>query len=228
MKRLERLTSLLTYLQSRRYSRVRDIEAKFGVSERTVYRDIKALEESGVPIGFEKDKGYFIVDGHFLPPLAFSLEEAKSFIFVEQLARKYTDKYTFQHFSSALEKIKNKLKDQQLEDVEMLEAKVQAYVNDDFTPKYLSIAEQACSNQNVLQILYEDFMKKKTERIIEPVGITFYSQSWHLIAFCHLRNDYRDFSLNRIKDIHMLEEEFLAPRLSLNEYIQKLENSQPS
>lgn len=225
MKRLERLTALLSHLQSRRYSRVKDLEEKFDVSERTIYRDIKALEESGVPIGYEKDNGYFILGGHFLQPLAFSIEEAKSFIFVEQLAKKYTDKHTFGYFSSALEKIKNKLKDQQLADLESLENQVRAFVNENYTPKYLHIAEQACSKRQVLKIVYEDFMKNKTERTIEPIGITFYSQSWHLIGFCRLRNDYRDFSLVRIIAIDILEDTFQASRLTLNEYIQKLENS---
>lgn len=224
MKRLERLTSLLTFLQSRRYTPISLIEEKFEISERTAYRDIRALDESGVPIGFEKDKGYFILDGHFLPPLSFSREEAKSLIFVEGLARKYTDPKIFKHFSTALEKIKNKLNDHQLEDIEELQDRVQVYVNDHFTPKYLHIAEEACSKKSVLQIDYEDFMGRKTSRTIEPIGITFYSQNWHLIAFCRLREGYRDFSLGRIRKMLVLKDHFLAKRLTLNEYIQKLEN----
>ncbi len=223
MKRLERLTALLSLLQSRRHTPIGSIVERFQVSERTIYRDIKALDEAGVPISFEEGKGYFILDGHFIPPLSFTLEEAKSFIFVEQLARKYTDPPTFNHFSSALEKIKNKLKDHQLEGMEQLESSVRAYIDDDYTPQYLSVIEQACSEQRVIRIQYKDLRGITTERTIEPIGITFYSQTWHVIAFCRLRNDYRDFVLLRIESLHLTPDVITEPRLTLSEYVQKLQ-----
>lgn len=177
MKRLERITALLSLLQSRRFTSIKIIEEKFQISERTAFRDIRTLEESGVPISFEKGKGYFVLEGHFLPPLAFTIEEAKSFIFIEQLAQKYTDQETFQQFSSALGKIKNKLKDSQLADVESLQSRVQAYINPAYQPQHLSLIEQACAQQHILHIQYQDFNGKQTERMIEPIGITFYSQA---------------------------------------------------
>ena len=222
MKRLERLTALLSQLQSRRYTPIDKIVDKFGVSERTAYRDLRALEESGVPISFEKNKGYYVLDGHFLPPLAFTLEEAKSFIFVEQLARKYTDKETFGQFASALEKIKNKLNHDQLEDIEKLQASVQAYINEAFTPRYLNQVQQACTSKEILYLHYENLKGIESERKIVPIGITFYNQNWHIIAWCHMREDYRDFSLARVKNLKATgvysEEEYLT----LDGYIQKL------
>ncbi|OJJ23657.1 hypothetical protein BKI52_04660 [marine bacterium AO1-C] len=225
VKRLERLTAILSYIQSRSYTPIGDLQQKFAVSERTIFRDIRALEESGVPIAFEKDKGYFVSDRHFLPPLAFTIEEAKSLIFVEQLARKYTDAPTFAHFANALEKIKNKLKDYQLTDVEHLESKVLAYINEQETPRYLAVAEKACSQQQVLDIAYQDSRGNFTHRLVEPIGITFYSQTWHLIAFCRLRDDYRDFSLTRVLELHTTIERFSRTHLTLNEYIKKIENT---
>ena len=222
MKRLERLTALLSQLQSRRYTSIEKIVDKFQVSERTVFRDLRALEESGVPVGFEKNKGYYILDGHFLPPLAFTLDEARSFIFVEQLARKYTDKETFRQFSSALEKIKNKLNSDQLEDIEKLQTSVQAYINDAFTPRYLHLAQEACMSREILHLIYENLKGIESERKIVPIGITFYNQSWHIIAWCQMREDYRDFSLARVKNLKatgvFAEKEYLT----LDGYIQKL------
>lgn len=225
MKRLERLTAMLSLLQSRRFTELSMIEKKFEISERTVFRDLKALEEAGVPISFEKDKGYFIADRYFLPPLAFTLDEAKSFVFVAELAKKYTDNETFQHFSTALEKIKNKLKDQQLSDIENLQEKVGAFIDEKFTPKFLHTIEQACTKKQVLQIRYRNYVGNITERKIEPIGITFYSQSWHVIAFCQLRKDYRDFSLSRILVLQHSGEMSHKKHLTLSEYIQKIENS---
>ncbi|UZR96979.1 helix-turn-helix transcriptional regulator [Chondrinema litorale] len=195
MKRLERLTALLTFLQSKKFTSLKEIEAKFNVSERTVFRDLK------------------------------SLEEAKSFIFVEQLARKFTDKETFQNFSSALEKIKNKLRDQQLTDIEKLAKNVEAYINEKYLPKYLSLVEEACTKKQVLKINYCDAKGNTTERLVEPIGITFYYHNWHLIGYCRLRNNYRDFSLARVIKITNTIEHFSNEHISLTEYIRQLENS---
>lgn len=223
MKRLERLTALLSFLQSRRYTPISDIIDKFQVSERTVFRDINALEASGVPISFEKEKGYYILGRHFLPPLAFTLEEAKSFIFVEQLAKKYTDRETFHQFSSALEKIKNKLRDVQLDEVEELEEKVGVYIGQAGSPKYLHQVEQACSQRQILALHYQDVRGQVTQRRVAPIGMTFYGESWHLIGFCQLRNDYRDFSLARIISLTLTGEIFEEEHLSLKGYIKRLQ-----
>ena len=222
MKRLERLTAILSLLQAKRFTSLATIRDRFSISERTVFRDLRSLEEAGVPIGFEKDKGYFILDRHFLGPLAFTIEEAKSFIFVEQLARKYTDETTFQHFSSALEKIKNKLKDQQLDDLEELQSRISAYINPKYENQYLHFAERACKKRQVLKITYIDAKGDKTIRQIEPIGLTFYSQNWHLIAYCQLREDYRDFSLARIQNLTISNQIFQRNHLSLKEYIEQL------
>ena len=224
MKRLERLTALLSYLQARRHSRMEEMVARFGVSERTLYRDLHALEEAGTPIGQEPGQGYFILGRHFLPPLAFTLEEAKSFIFVEQLAQKYLDAETHQHFASALEKIRQKLRDEELADVEALESRVSSFVHPAYLPQHLPVIERACAQKQVLQLAYQDYEGRPSVRCIEPIGITFYSQSWHVIAFCQLRQAYRDFSLNRIQQLRPTGQHFEGPHLTLAEYVQKVED----
>ena len=219
------MTALLSFIQSKKYTSLKEIEEKFKVSERTVFRDLKALEEAEVPLGFEKEKGYFIANRYFLPPLAFTLEEAKSFIFVEQLAKKFTDKETYKNFNSALEKIKNKLRDQQLEDIEKLASSVGAYIDEKYLPKHLATVEEACTKKQVLKLNYCDAKGNKTDRMVEPIGMTFYYHSWHLIGYCRLRNDYRDFSLSRVIKLKTTQEQFTQEHISLSDYIKKLENS---
>lgn len=89
MKRLERLTAMLSLLQSRKYTGLTEMVSRFQVSERTIFRDFKALQAAGVPLCFEDNKGYSIIGRHFLSPLSFTLNEAKSFVFADQLAKKY-------------------------------------------------------------------------------------------------------------------------------------------
>ena len=72
MKCIERLTGIITFLQSRNYTSLERMEEKFDVSERTIYRDLVSLHEIGVPIVFEKERGYHILDDHFIPPVSFS------------------------------------------------------------------------------------------------------------------------------------------------------------
>ncbi len=224
MKRLERLTAILTFLQGRRYTNINDLCTRFDVTARTIFRDMKSLKESGVPIAFADSKGYFVADGYYLAPLALTIEEARSFIFVEQLANKYIDQATRTHLNSAMEKIRTRLRDHQLEDLAELEEKVLAYVNPKFTPKLLDAAQEACAKKQVLLIEYANFQGVESERIIEPIGITFYSQQWHLIAYCRLRSDYRDFVLTRINKLEKLPENFSRAHLTLIEYIDLLQS----
>ncbi len=75
MRRIERLTAIITFLQSRKFTPIERLKEKFGVCERTVYRDMASLHEIGVPISFEESRGYFILDTHFIPPVSFSVNE---------------------------------------------------------------------------------------------------------------------------------------------------------
>ena len=86
MNRIDRLFGILTLLQSRKFTTAEKISDKFGISVRTVYRDIKALGETGVPVSFEPNKGYFIVEGYFIPPVSFNTDEASALMLMESLA----------------------------------------------------------------------------------------------------------------------------------------------
>ncbi len=68
MNRIDRLTAILIQLQGKRIVKAQDISDRFDISLRTVYRDVRALMEAGVPIGSEAGTGYYIVDGYHLPP----------------------------------------------------------------------------------------------------------------------------------------------------------------
>src|ERR1700759_4519825 len=102
MNRVDRLFGILTLLQSKKFVTGEKIAEKFGISIRSVYRDIKALNEQGVPVSFEPYKGYFVVSGYFLPPVSFTSEEANALLLLEPIASAFTDKSIHHHYSSAL------------------------------------------------------------------------------------------------------------------------------
>lgn len=119
MNRIDRLTAILIQLQSKRVVKAQEIADRFGISLRTVYRDVWALEEAGVPIGAEAGIGYFLEDYH-LPPVMFSNEEASALLFGAKLVSKMADELLHESFESALYKIKSVLKRSEKEHLEDL------------------------------------------------------------------------------------------------------------
>lgn len=97
---------MLTTLQSKKYVTADFIADKYEISIRTVYRDLKALGEIGVPITFEDGRGYSILQGFFLPPVLLTSEEANALVLISSLSEKFADKTTKKHIENALNKIK--------------------------------------------------------------------------------------------------------------------------
>ena len=104
--RLSRLTAILTLLQTKRLVTATALASKFSVSVRTIYRDIRALEQAGVPIITEEGKGYLLMEGYTIPPLMFTEAQANALIIAEQLVLKNKDTSFIRDYSAAIEKIK--------------------------------------------------------------------------------------------------------------------------
>ncbi|MEL6257079.1 MAG: HTH domain-containing protein [Bacteroidota bacterium] len=107
MNHLSRLLSILTILKSKRIITGTELAKKFEVSLRTIYRDIKKLEESGVPIITIEGRGYSIMDGYVVAPIMFDEMEVNALITAEQLIAKTNDESLIKHFERTLEKIKS-------------------------------------------------------------------------------------------------------------------------
>lgn len=225
MNRIDRLLGLLTFLQSRKYVPAEKIAEKFDISVRTVYRDIKALCEQGVPISFEQHRGYFVVQGYFLPPVSFSNEEANALLLIEKLVSGFADRSIQTHYASALNKVKAVLRSTQKEKLEQLHDNIQLQVPKRFMNNldYLSVLQEAISSKYIIAIEYKNNKEEISNRRIEPIGLIFYAFSWHLIGWCHLRSDYRDFKVASIIRVKNTEEAFLRnDHISLNDYSKML------
>jgi predicted DNA-binding transcriptional regulator YafY len=226
MNRIDRLTAILIQLQSKRVVKAQEIADRFGISLRTVYRDVRALEEAGVPIGAEAGIGYFLEDYH-LPPVMFTNEEASSLLFGAKLVSKMADASLYESFESALYKIKSVLKRAEKEHLEDLDTRI-AVINrrrqTPFSEHLLNQIQQAIVRQQVLCIDYiSNYQREATQREIEPIGLVHYSSHWHLIAFCRLRNDYRDFRTDRIQNLNNTEKFFKKQNLlTLQAYLEQL------
>ena len=200
MNRIDRLFGILTLLQSRRYVSGDTIAEKFTISIRTVYRDIRALCEQGIPVSFEPNKGYYVVQGYFLPPVSFSSEEAGALLLMENLIAGFADQSIARHYSNALNKVRSVLRTQQKEKLESLTNAIryqipQRIVNN---TEYLTLLQEAITSRHIVDLEYAKENGEKSVRRVEPVGLIFYAFSWHVMSWCHLRQDYRDFRVSRI------------------------------
>ncbi len=225
MNRIDRLFGILTILQSRKYVSTEQISEKFGISIRTVFRDIKALQEQGIPVGNEPLKGYFVVQGYFLPPVSLSSEEANALLLMESLVNAFADQSIQKHYSNALNKIKSVLKSQQKEKLEVLTENIKMQIPDCFrqAQHYLSGLKNAISAKTIVEIAYKNNMGEQSKRLVEPIGLVFYALSWHLIGWCYLRNEYRDFRVNRIVELRLRDEPFKKEdHIALQDYMQAL------
>ena len=228
MNRIDRLTAILIHLQTKRIVKAEEISNRFEISLRTVYRDVKALMEAGVPIGSEAGKGYFIVEGYHLPPVMFSQDEASAMLTAGKLVEKMTDDSIRKSYESALLKIKAVLNDSEKDHLENLQSSIEVLRLPDqpseYPNEFMSDITKAVSHKNVLGLEYiSNKSHEHTQRDVEPIGIVHYSGRWHMIAWCRLRNGYRDFRLDMIKTLKSTGQIFDSRNLyTLQQYFHNL------
>jgi predicted DNA-binding transcriptional regulator YafY len=227
IKRISRLTAILTQLQTKRLLKATELADKFAVNVRTIYRDIRALEQAGVPILTEDGKGYSLMEGYKIPPVMFSESEANALITVEQLVLKNKDSSLIKEYTEAINKIKAVLQYSTKEKTELLSKRVAVShaVSEINASNSLMIVQSALTNFQVLNITYQSGERnEKTERLIEPFAL-YYSlqENWTLIAFCRLRKDYRMFRLDRILKIHQTRLKFTQHKMTLEKYLAEKE-----
>ncbi|MFC4685848.1 helix-turn-helix transcriptional regulator [Epilithonimonas pallida] len=220
-KRLSRLTAILTQLQTKRLITAKQLAEKFSVSTRTIYRDIKALEQAGVPILTEEGKGYTLMEGYRIPPVMFTESEANALITAQKLINKNKDASFVKDYSEAINKIKSVLRTNTKDKANLLSDRVVCRQNTGVnrTSNFLSTLQLALTNFNLVKIKYHSpDTNQTTERTIEPFAIYSTQDNWILIAFCLLRNDFRAFRLDRIQHLTTLNEQFESHKMTLQEY----------
>jgi len=221
--RLSRLSAILTQLQSQRIVTARDIAEKHNVSIRTVYRDIRTLEQSGIPIVTEEGKGYSIIEGYKLPPVMFTEEEALALITAEEIIKKNKDKSLSDKYGTAILKIKAILKHGQKSKVEFLSSRIQVRNNreGEKTSQYLIQLQSYISDFLLINMEYISVSEEKTKRKVEPFALYTTQDNWVLIAYCRSRKDFRAFRLDRIQGLKPTSENFEPHDMTLEQYLEE-------
>lgn len=222
INRLSRLTAILIQLQTKRIVTASELANKFNISKRTIYRDLKALEHSGVPLLTEEGKGYTLMDGYKVPPVMFTEKQANALILAEQLVLKNRDASFVKDYSEAIDKIKAILKYTAKDKANLLANRTQynQVLHKERNSNNLSDLQNALTNYNLVKIQYINKEEIATERLIEPFALLS-SENWYLVAMCRLRKEFRFFRLDRIQKTEILPEKFEPHNLTLQEYMDK-------
>ncbi len=214
MNRIDRLTGMILLLQSHRVITAEQIAEHYEMSVRTVYRDLAALGEAGVPIVAEAGVGYSLMRGYHMPPVQFTEHEAAALFLSGEVTEQVADESLRGSLRSALLKVQAVLPKERHESLHRLKNTVGVWLSQrrkQEEPKCLMPLQQAITQRLCTELHYDAGHRGEIScRVIEPLGMMFYAKEWHLIAFCRLRKDFRDFRLDRIRGWNVLTERFVG------------------
>lgn len=216
MNRIDRLFAILLTLQHKRHVRAQDLARQFEISKRTIYRDMSALNQMGIPIASLPGEGFELVEGFYMPPLMFEEEEAVALTLGLRLLTQQAAGSLTRSADSALAKIKVALPEQ-------VRARSEALTNVigfitlgqkfDLDEPQLLVIQQAIQERRVLHLRYHGYQRDEViERDVEPHQLFYSDGIWYLEAYCRLRKDIRAFRLSRIEQLTALKETFSKKR----------------
>ena len=199
------------------------IRDRYSVSVRTIYRDIRSLEASGIPILTEEGRGYSLIEGYTLPPVAFTEQEANALITGLSLISRNKDASLVKNYEDAISKVRSVLRHNEKDKAQLLSERVVFVKNlsRTTTSNILSTVQLAITSLNIIEIKYKSLYKdEESMRLIEPQALYHTQENWILIAWCRLRNDFREFRLDRVLTIKLMSDQFEDRKFDLMKYFQ--------
>lgn len=228
--RTERLFATILLLQNRPYMTSRDLAEHFGVSRRTIFRDLRALSDSGVPLTYSEGGGYEILEGYQLPPLMLTAREAATLLVGTEFMRLQSDASLRTDADAVSLKIRSVLPREIREYVDRLSENT---VLDPYwshavqeegkeSGKWFKLSEAVARSRKVIMEYFVESRQELTQRRVDPLGLVYYTDHWNLIAFDHLREEVRNFRLDRIEEMFVLSERFDRPEgFDLQTYLEQ-------
>ena len=225
MRRAERLFQIVQLIRGRRLSTARYLAERLEVSERTVYRDVADLMAQGVPIEGEAGVGYRMNAAFDLPPLMFTKEEAQAIVASVRLAQSRLDTTLAARAESALSKILAVLPGAERAAAESLPVYAPPVGPDSATRERLTLLREAAEGRRKVRLRYVDLKLRASERIARPLGCFYWSEVWTLAAWCEARGGFRNFRVDRIETLEVLDEGFRdEPGRTLADLFRYVEN----
>lgn len=241
MNRTDRLLAIVLELQGRGWQRAEDLARTFETSKRTIYRDIQALGEAGVPLLSTPGRGYSLMEGYFLPPLSFTSDEATMLLLGSDFMAQNFDAQYRAAAQSASRKIEGVLPEKLRDEVSYLQGSIRFIAsqqkNNPDEPQMLQQLRRAIIERITVRFRYHtrhiradngsngqnqpgqtgqtgqaEQAGQPNQRDANPYGLVHFNSGWMLIAYCHLRRDMRNFRLDRMEQLELLPTTFQRPR----------------
>src|SRR5262245_2383080 len=199
MRRADRLFQIVNVLRrGRTATTATHLAERLGVSERTVYRDIRDLILAGTPIDGEAGVGYRIRHDYDLPPLMFDRTEIQALVLGARIVRQFGDPALAQASDSILGKVAAIIPKELAPLMAETRLFVPATIGAERSADALTLAREALIARRKVDLSYTTADGALSTRIVRPLGIFFWGRTWTLAAWCELRQDFRNFRLDRV------------------------------
>jgi predicted DNA-binding transcriptional regulator YafY len=227
--RIDRMLTIIVMLLNRDRITARELADKFEVSVRTVYRDIEAINMAGIPvISFSgNDGGFGIMENYKIDRQLLSLSDMLTILTALKGINTGLDD---REVDSAIEKISSLVPKEKVEEMRLFFKQMVIDISPyGHTEKYkdkVKVIQRSIADNKLIRIVYTNAKGEKLERTIEPMTLLIKGYTWYLFAFCRERNDYRIFRFSRIKNVEILDQNFIRKDASYNKYISQNDEAQ--
>lgn len=220
MNRTDRLLAIVLELQGKGRQRAEDLAATFETSKRTIYRDIQALGQAGVPLISVPGHGYSLMKGYFLPPLSFTTDEATMLLLGSDFMAQSFDAQYREAAQSAGRKIAGVLPEKLRDEVQYLQNSIRFITvggpEHSAEPEMLQQLRRAIIKRTTVRFCYhtrhtEEGKSGQSIREADPYALVHIATTWYLVAYCHMRQGIRNFRLDRIENLELLTKTFKRP-----------------
>ena len=224
MHKAERLFQLVVLLRRARTVTARDLAGELGVSERTIYRDIQSLVLSGVPVEGEAGVGYILRRDFDLPPLMFTVEEAQALLLGARMVQAWGDPSLERAARGVLDKVRAVASRPLLDELDSQTMLVPDFHIDPAVREKLGVIRRGILEQRKMHIHYTRADGNKAARTVRPLGLFYWGNTWSFAAWCELRQNFRNFRIDRVGEMAVLTETFTGePGKTLDAYISVIE-----
>jgi predicted DNA-binding transcriptional regulator YafY len=222
LRRADRLFEIIQLMRRKPTIRARDISEALEVSERTIYRDIRDLMASGVPIEGEAGVGYVLRAGFDLPPLMFKEQEIEALVLGARIVESWADSELAEAATDAVAKIEAVIPERLrgfMANTALLAPPLHFMEPIRFD---LGALRRAVRAQLKVHFRYTDVLEQKSERTVRPLSLAYFGPVWVLAAWCELRVDFRTFRLDRMEDFVVTPEHFrLEAGKTLHDFLKR-------
>lgn len=227
MRRADRLFQMVQILRNKRLVTARELAERLEISERTVYRDIQDLSLSGVPVEGEAGVGYHLRYSLDIPPLMFTAAEVEALVLGVRMLKAWGGMELGSSAQSVLDKIHAVMPRELHQQLEQTKLFAPHFKRRPELTQIFDQCRQAIAQRYYVEIDYTRADGIQSTRRIKPIGLFFWGYAWTLTAWCELRNEFRNFRLDRIQQFQLTDQVFEEQKgQSLNDFLALVRNCQ--